>query len=83
MMRDVFDEGVNYRKSTNWMQNKLQQRCLTPAVGMLCDAYGEGDDLVELWTDELGFEPNVDGVFNFCNWYDSLTAPDLPDLTGK
>lgn len=79
----VFDEGVNYRKSMGWMQNKLQQRCLTPAVGLLCDAYGEGDDLVELWTDELGFEPNVDGVFNFCNWYDSLTAPDLPDLTGN
>jgi hypothetical protein len=75
----VFDEGVNYRRSMSWIQTQLQSRCLTPTVGFLCDAYGEGDDLVELWTQQLGVQPNVGGIFGFCGWYEELTTEDGPD----
>ncbi len=75
----VFDEGVNYRRSMGWIQGQLQSRCLIPTVGFLCDAYGEGDDLVDLWSEELGAEPNVGGIFGFCGWYEDLTTPDTPD----
>ena len=75
----VFDEGVNYRRSMSWIQTQLQSRCLIPTVGFLCDAYGEGDDLVELWSQQLGTEPNVGGVFGFCGWYEDLTKEDTPD----
>jgi hypothetical protein len=77
---EVFDEGVNYRRSRGWIQTQLQSRCLTPAVGMLCDAYGEGDDLTGLWSQQLGVEVDVDDVFGFCRWYDDLTREDTPDL---
>lgn len=80
---DTFDEGFNYRRSQSWIGSRLQERCLTPAVGMLCDAYGEGDDLLELWTAQLGYEPAVDDVFGFCRWYDELTREDIPDLHGN
>ena len=59
----------------------MRSRCLTPAVGLLCELYGEGEDLIEMWSEELGVEPNLDGYTSFCDWYDTLTAPDLPDFT--
>jgi hypothetical protein len=79
----VFNEGMNYRKSMSWISSQSQSRCLTPAVGLLCELYGEGDDLVAMWSQMLGVEPDLDGYTNFCAWYDSLTAPDLPDYTTK
>lgn len=78
---DALDEGINFMRSQSWIAGQAQSRCLTPAVGLLCELYGEGEDLIAMWSEELGVEPNLDGYTNFCDWYDSLTAPDLPDFT--
>jgi hypothetical protein len=78
---DALDEGLNFRRSMTWVRSEAQERCLTPTVGLLCELYGEGEDLIELWTEPLGVEPDLDGYTGFCDWYDSLTAPDLPDYT--
>jgi hypothetical protein len=78
---NVLDEGLNFRRSMSWVSSEAQSRCLTPTVGLLCDLYGEGDDLIELWTEALGSEPELEGYTRFCDWYASLTAPDLPDFT--
>ncbi|RIL06190.1 MAG: hypothetical protein DCC71_07810 [Proteobacteria bacterium] len=77
-------EGVNYRKTAAWIRNTAQQRCLVPAVGLMCELYGEGEDLESMWSEPLGGAvPDLAGYTNFCDWYDSLTAPDLPDYTTK
>lgn len=79
----VFNEGVNYQRSQTWIATQSQSRCLTPAVGLLCELYGESEDLEAMWSAELGFTPQLDGYTNFCNWYESLTMPDLPDYQAE
>jgi len=54
----------------------LGSDCQLPAVKMLCDLYGDGDDLAGMWSESLGFVPDVDGAFGFCGLYDSLKPDD-------
>lgn len=54
----------------------LGSECQLPAVKMLCDLYGDGDDLVAMWTDTLGFVPPVNGALGFCGLYDALKPDD-------
>ncbi len=77
----VMEDALNYQMSNGAAQGRLQSECLLPTVKMLCDWYGEGDDLIELWTGGAGGEVPVGNTFGFCDWYASLSAPDTPDFT--
>lgn len=70
-MADVVDRDVNYGLSPAAISANLQSQCLKPAVKMLCELYGEGDDLIGMWTgQDADFAPP--GTFGFCGYYEEL-----------
>ncbi|MGH0033827.1 MAG: hypothetical protein ACQGVK_02225 [Myxococcota bacterium] len=75
----TLEDALNYQMSSGSAQNRLRSECLIPTVKLLCDWYGEGDDLIELWS--AGGAPATGNTFGFCDWYADLTAPDTPDYT--
>jgi hypothetical protein len=76
---ETMEDALNYQMSNGAAQNRLRSECLIPTVKLMCDWYGEGDDLIELWS--ANGAPAPGNTFGFCDWYDSLTAPDTPDYT--
>lgn len=71
-MAEVLDRDVNYGKTSGQVSANMQNECLVPAVKMLCDLYGEGDDLMDMWLGEDA-DFDVPNTFNFCAYYEELT----------
>lgn len=75
-MGKVADDAVNYQWSTARTNEEMEGVCTTPAAGLLCQVYGDGEDLDAMWTARYGVSPNLGGIFGYCAWYEELTRPD-------
>lgn len=60
------------------LTNDAQQACLLPTLAMLCDAYGEGDDLEALWSGG-GALPEVSEYLGFCGYYEAVLDAQTED----
>jgi hypothetical protein len=73
-MEPTVNEGVNHRWTVSTMRNRLRSDCEVPAVKILCDMYGEGRDLREMWEQRYGHVPPTGPYMGYCSLYRDLTT---------
>lgn len=72
-MEEIVNHDVNHGRTLSQMRDRLRNDCQVPAVKLLCDIYGEGADLREMWTAAHGSSPNLGPYAGFCSLYRELT----------